>query len=441
MILLECCDENELEEKEQFYINKFKSEYFGFNQLNSISLYPKYNKARKKRDVTLQYLDAVKTNAILLRRYWGYGFTVFNYEYGFYRSPISSIDAKGADLQLILREVNDAIIELSRLADSDFSSKSREITQAEKEVYDQINEIEALLLPINVKIDKQKKLIRTKFKEICDYSPTRYEFEHFIEGFYDDDQRKMFNAAMKKKNLHFRFYSRLKYEFEILDNLYDEREDILSDVEEGKSQKREIINQLYVKRKELKADLRLGCLLPSVCFSPFVLKDCRRMQKIDENSIFFVVSNNGRISAPEIIAIYSNINGILKNYYINNQTTKQNVDYIEKYAYFRRSSFFGKREVYKIIPRNSSICFNGLICDNHISVLSEYKTGINEYSFVGIELIELKAVIEELLLQLKDTDKVKFICSESNNILYSILEKTLDEQIHKELMKFILTKK
>jgi len=440
MIPLEYCDESLLDEREQFYINEFKSEYFGFNQLNATSLYMEYAKARDKNDVALRYFNAVKNNAIFLRKYWGFGFTVFNYEYAFYKTPLSHNETKSEDVQVALSEANAAIVDLSQFAESKYAATSREIAREEKEIYDKIHSFDELLEPIDAKIDKQKRLIRKKFKELLNYSPTRAEFERFIEGMYDDDERKLFNAAMKKKNLRFLAYVRLKDELVVLEALDDERGTVLSDVEMRKSEQYDILNQLHSKRKALKAELRLAYLMPHIEFHPFALKDCKRIEIAEENSVLFVASNNGRNSNPEIIAVYSNIGGITKTYYVQNQTTTQAVDYIERYAYFRSNSFFGKREVYKIIPRNSGTHWDGLVCDNHISVLSEYKTGFNEFSFIGIVLTDLVSIIKELLPLLNANPKVKLNCTESSNVFYEMLETSLDKRTYKKIAEFKFAK-
>lgn len=435
IIPLEYCDESALYEREQFYINVFKSEYFGFNQLNATSLYMEYAKAHDKNGVALRYFNAVKTNALLLKKYWGFGFTVFNYEYAFYKSPLSHIDVECEDVRLALSEANAAILTLSQSAQSEYVTILRDIAQEEREIDSQINSFDKILEPIDAKIDKHKRLIRKKFVDLLNYSPTRGEFEHFIQGMHNDNERKLFNAAMKKQNIRCLAYVRLKKELAELDSLYEERGNILSDVKRRKSEPYEALNQLHRKRMELKAELRLAYLLPHVEFQPFALKDCKRIEAAEENSVLFVASNNGRNSTPEIIAVYSNIGGVAKTYYVQNQTTTQAVDYIERYAYFRSNSFSGKREVYKIIPRNSDTDWEGLICDNHISVLSEYKTGINEFTFVGVELTDIVCVIKELIPLLNANPKAKLNCTESS-VLYKMLVASLDKRTYKKLVEY-----
>lgn len=439
MIPLEYCDENALAEREQFYINEFKSEYFGFNQINAKSLYMEYIHTREIPDVAVRYFNAVNRNAVLLKKYWGFGFTVFNYEYAFYKSPLSCTETKCEAVQTACLEANREIVALSQFAESDYVEKSRRIAREEKDIYNQIRSIDDLIEPIDAKIDKQKRLIRKKFKEQLDYSPTRAEFEHFFAGVYDDNERNLFNVAMKRKNHRFLAYVRLKDDIAVLEALFEEREIILSDIEKRKAEKYETLSQLRNESKIQKAELRLKYLFPCIEFRAFALKDCKRIESTEQDSILFIASNNGRNSTPEIIVVYSNISGVTKTYYVQNQTTTQAVDYIERYAYFRSSSF-GKREVYKIIPRNSETDWEGLVCDNYISVLSEYKTGFNESSFDGVELTDLVHIVKELLPILQKNPMVKLHCTESSNVFYEMLEEGLDKRTYKKIAELRLTK-
>ena len=437
MIPIEYCDESILDEKEQFYINKFKSEYFGFNQLNTTSLYKEYTHNYNNKEIVLRYLTAIKDNALYLKKYWGYGFTIFNYEYAFYKNPLSQNKAKWKETQLILNDANNAILDLSNFANSKYTTKSREITQEEKKVSDQLYSFDSLLNPIDAKISKQKRLIRSKFKELLNYNPTTIEFKNFIEGINDNEKRKLFNTAMKKKGLRFLAYVRLKSELALLESLNNEREKTVQEVIKMKSEKSDILNQLFNERKGLKTELRMECLLPCIEFQPFVLKDCKRFGTIEENSILMVASNNGRSYSPEIIAVYSNISGVSKKYFIHNQTTTQKVSYVEYCTCFRNFSFH--REVFKMIPLTNEN-HNFQICEKCISVLSEYKTGINDSSLIGIELTDLNTVIKEFLPLLKTNSNVKLNCTESKSVLNEMLKKSLDKRTYKKIVELKLIK-
>ena len=93
VIVLESCPEEELGLKEQYYINKFKSEYFGFNQLNLTSLFLEYVHYNKKNDLTLydRYIEAFKENCDGVIKYFDWGYTKFNYEYAFNLGHLKNI--------------------------------------------------------------------------------------------------------------------------------------------------------------------------------------------------------------------------------------------------------------------------------------------------------------------------------------------------------------
>jgi hypothetical protein len=81
-----------------------------------------------------------------------------------------------------------------------------------------------------------------------------------------------------------------------------------------------------------------------------------------------------------------------------------------------------------------------LICDYHISILSEYKTGINEFSFVGVELTNLASIIKELLSLLNANPKTRLKCTESSQVFYKILETSLDKHTYEKISEFKFVK-
>lgn len=430
VIPLEYCRESELDVREQYYINEFKSEYFGFNQLNATTLYMIYMKARDDVSVTLNYLSSVQNNAELLMKYWGYGFTIFNYEKAFYKTPLPRIDIPDERVQTARKKANAAIVALLNFVRSPYDAKAREIEQAEQTVYEEIQGFNDLLKPIDARIIRQKQIIRTQFKTSLNYTPTKSEFDHFIKGMYSSKDRKEFNASLRKKNIHFLAYVRLKSELAELESLFKEREHILLNVEKSQASKRNILRQLYLDKKALESKLRIEHLFPNTQYPSFPLKDCRRIENATNDSILIVISNNGRISTPEATVVYCNIGDEKRIYYVKNQTTTQVANYVEHNAYFHSNSFFGKGEVYKIIPRNSQTNSDGLFCDNHISILSEYKTGINDYSFEGVAFVGFSEIMKELLVMLKAHPHAAIRSTESKQILQNVLKNALDKRTY-----------
>ncbi|MBR1988735.1 MAG: excinuclease ABC subunit C, partial [Clostridia bacterium] len=78
LIVLELCDKENLEEKEQYYIELLKSEYFGFNQLNAKTLWIPYSIAcikTKDSNFALKYIKCVQENCKNIEKFIDYGFT------------------------------------------------------------------------------------------------------------------------------------------------------------------------------------------------------------------------------------------------------------------------------------------------------------------------------------------------------------------------------
>ena len=434
MITLEYCDKNVLNEREQFYINKFKSEYFGFNQLNSISLYMEYIHAKNDMEVAMRYFNAVKTNALLLKRYWGFGFTVFNYEYAFFKEKLPTSKIECDEVKAIANEANGAILELSKFVDSDYEKSVRKIELEKECTFDQLDSLASLVEQIDKKIEKQKKKLRTNFKAKLNYSPTRSEFGHFIEGIHDKDKRKQFNAEMKNKGVRYLVYVRLKEEINAYKMFVEEQKCVILEEENRVA----TLTKLKDMHESLKTDLRLSHLFPCVQYNEFPLKDFKRTEVVKENTIHFVISNNGRNGSPEIIVVYSNVDNKAKTYYVKNQTTTQTADYIERCAYQNSMNLFSKREVYQIIPRDALpwLYLGNVFCYEYISVLAEYTSGINEFSFIGEELIDIRNVIEDILAQLKLNPSIKITCTETNQILWNTLEKSLTKKLYQKIVKY-----
>lgn len=77
MLVLEECSHDQLDSLEQYYISKFRPEYFGFNQINSITQTQQHGFSQA------EYETLSKQDADLFKEYWGYGYTEFNYIHAF----------------------------------------------------------------------------------------------------------------------------------------------------------------------------------------------------------------------------------------------------------------------------------------------------------------------------------------------------------------------
>lgn len=77
MIVLEYCEKEQLEEKEQAWIEKLRPAYVGFNQIDSLTL------QWVLKDRPQEYRDLVIHEAELFRYYLDYGYSAFNYLHSF----------------------------------------------------------------------------------------------------------------------------------------------------------------------------------------------------------------------------------------------------------------------------------------------------------------------------------------------------------------------
>lgn len=80
MLILEDVPENKLFEKEQEYFEKYLPAFFGFNQMNTISL-----KEQAKSNIISrrQLMDYILKDSVNLDKFWEYGYNKFNYLIGF----------------------------------------------------------------------------------------------------------------------------------------------------------------------------------------------------------------------------------------------------------------------------------------------------------------------------------------------------------------------
>lgn len=84
MLLLEECTLDKQSFLEQEYISTYRPDFFGFNQINSITLqWENKNNPEKQRAIE-------KEDAELFNLYWGYGFTEFNYLHSFINSKYNT---------------------------------------------------------------------------------------------------------------------------------------------------------------------------------------------------------------------------------------------------------------------------------------------------------------------------------------------------------------
>ena len=336
-IVLECCLEEELDIKEQYYIEKFKSEYFGFNQLNLKTFYPSYIFYNRENNTLLyeKYIEIFLKNCNNIIKYYDYGFMKFNYNYAF---PISSV----------------------------FSPYSNEENRNKLNIL--LPEIER----VNNYINSPLKLLQINNKET---------------------------------------------------------KDII--------QKQRVVNKI---NREIRS-----FIFPDVKFSKYQLEDNYNFQTLKPNTIRFIISNNGKYKIADIIKIELFLNDKLNELYIENETTlnSQIVEYGEKNLYYKDLMQF-KSKWFNIIPKNFAFnYFNKKASNNnrtstYISVLGEYKSGLNDFSLKNKIFINLDDALLNILNDSKQIKKIEIICTESKSLLRDIIVRECSEKtinLIKENMK------
>ena len=343
-IVLEYCNEELLEDKEQYYIQQLKSEYFGFNQLNVTTCGNKYYystidnaKYKFNKDYIIKYYKMVQDNCRFIKKYYQYGYTNFNYNYAFYSKEIK-LETKDEDIQKELVLTNKMIVELNKEMNSNY------------------------------------------IKRKIDATENRDKFEYGTE--------------------EYKSYDKLK--------------------------------------KEIYKELR-ETLLPCKQFNPFDLKDNYSKKNVPNNTVYFYISNNRRNKDAEIIKVDININKNIEEFWINGETSKRvfkGIEYVEKELYFRDYFSISRPVRYKVVPKDSEYDFGGVHSPDYISILSEFKNGINDYTLKQQSFTTLEKVVNTIIKYIDNT-KLKFKASESMAVLETMLEYGVNDDLF-EKIKYLI---
>ncbi|EOS8270784.1 TPA: excinuclease ABC subunit C [Bacillus cereus] len=360
MIILEEADETDLERKEQEYFQKLLPSFFGFNQLNSFlaNIKFKFKRDRLTKLEISNFLDLCQKDIDNIYSYYEYGFTQFNFEHAFNRDiiPLLKRTEELDDVTLLkCKEVNSNIHQV-------FSRYNLE------------NEIHAVQ-----ELDARHK----------DYLMVKEQYEDLL------NQRPTGIIMSFLKNI----------------GLFNQKEKKLEHIVSQKRTELMFHRKAYNTEQKILLHKRYQLIFPICEFRPFSLQDKPNTisLKIDKEDppvntchlqVYF--SNNGINRSKHyrkesyIIRIdycYINPEGkkIQKDYYIKNETTedcRRGVAYIEKFfhdSYTKRPNPF----TISRLKRNK-------IDNSFISILSEYKHGINDYTIKDKRLYKLETVFNRL---------------------------------------------
>ena len=119
------------------------------------------------------------------------------------------------------------------------------------------------------------------------------------------------------------------------------------------------------------------------------------------------------------------------------------VEYGEKDIYNRDSMQF-KRHFFNIIPKNFKFHIIKPRIETEaetarfISVVSEYKTGINDFTLYNKKFVGLDEAMLNIIEQIKPDTKINVMCSESKTLLTDLLTRELSIKTQNKIKKKIL---
>ena len=390
MVILKKCDSNDdLDTLELEYINKFNSSYFGFNQLNSVSLIEKYksfnNSVADKNNEMI--INAVEQDLRNYDQYKAFGFNQFNYwllmrlinnKYNFsdlFQKKITEI--KNYYLAILPKKGEDDLVKLR---------------DANKKYSDLINNIEKKLeLEIEKIIpDEEKKkqngiIIKCVLSRLCNIYGYNYGES------LPNEEHSMYKYSSKIIN-----DEELKKKFQ---NIMEELIDYVNNLNKNFSEIGKIIlaeaNPLVNYIGSCEENL-LKYIFPSKRFDAF---------SISKNYISIIEKYNIiKCNKPTLIFSFSFEKDTDKKivyvglYIPNKQIVKEWIldDYINQnyvntiYNNHKLKYYIGNN--FKLSPRNLNFFFDVILTINQ-----EYYTGINDKIYKNVNKCNWHKVIMELL--------------------------------------------
>ncbi|WHZ60031.1 excinuclease ABC subunit C [Metabacillus hrfriensis] len=449
MIVLEEVEEEYLDEKEQEYFQRLLPSFFGFNQLNSLLKQIKFrfsNLEMSNSEIEV-YLRILLEDIKGINSYYEYGFTRFNFEHSIPKDISYLLEEKGqldGDMLLKFDEVKLSLYEMCKRYISDFEEMKRLFEQKNRlyEVYKIARDecYEAL--------DLLKRVISEKFEELKIYSEEAIKnFIYSIEYKNNPKYKELFNKYLKSQKCKMNFYE-----------IFDEQIKDFNKKSEEKNAKNIPYSEaldLNLKREDEIRPERYKMIFPSSQFESFSLGDRSNFLsiKLNEDSdllntchIQMYISNNGVNRSIEVYKepfiirfdycfIDNQGNKTENEYYIDNETTRNcqsGIQYFEKDFY---NMFAFQKEKFKI-----SSLINNEIDNSFISVLAEYKHGINDYTIKDKKLIKLTAVLDEIQQLTDEETRFNIDVSESANCLKKCI---MNERLQNNefVEQILLTKK
>lgn len=424
-----------LDKREQFFFEEYLPAFFGFNQLNSLV---EANKEFFKLGGSIDSLKNFLPSDLLLKydiedcenfiKYFGYGYTKFNYYHSFSKEPIISED----DSRLTLEYVNKKRqLKEKYFNENRFNAYSEKIPELEENIK---------------KINKRQEESRNKFDEYYKPQIERYCVEHKISLIHKFDSIVSTIIFQDKSDIDtYEKYLKNKKIKENLLNIFNQDKDFVS------------------WRKEY-----MDCIYERIDLSK-ELKECRSIRRIDDlmrllpqkydvlplkdryKEIVFDTINNGEL---RINIEFSN-NGINDNWWYFDYSIikidyiiKNNNKIIEKKNIFIRSpqsedasiidnNYFEKNKEVRQSFKAEPFCVRRI--GDYISTTMELKNGINDYTLLNKRMHNLNEILDEINtlitpytnVKVQVKDRMKSKCREYINDYYKanniLKEKIIDE--------------
>lgn len=432
MVILEEAEKRFLIEKEQEYFQKFLPSFFGFNQLNSFLKYfeSRVSKIEMNNIEVTKFLRLLLEDINAIESYYNYGFTQFNFKHslpkGYYlslKNRYSVVDENISDY----REIGSKLEKLEQLhgLDSRRNKLKEELERMDEKINSLEEKKEAIFNEGKEAVTSLRNGLIEKFKEMNMYV-NKIPINNFVNSILSDEPQKYnkwFLKFLESYQCKFDFYQ--FYEKEIINIKKLDR-----DLKETADLEEESRNLRDLKAKE-NTHKRYQLIYPNTPFEAFSLRDISKnlsnvinggYELANTCHLNIYLSNNGNSRSevrktPHIIRMdycYINYKGekVGKSYYIDNKTTRNaqsGMTYYEKDYY--------DTWIIKKVPFKLTSIIDNETDNSFISVLAEYKHGINDYTLKNQHLVELSVVLDEIQQTIDEETRFNLQVSESHSVL------------------------
>lgn len=411
MIILEECDDKEERTLLEYnYINKYLSAFFGFNQINTISLQQDYI---SKGNLSSFYLDNVKNDIVNISKYVSYGFNQLNYLLA--QGLFERYEKKLSDDLKNVIEFND-IYKLTEKKYHYIREQNKLIHYIRYTAKDECNKLCDII--INSFFDRNNLKSEDKKKQIIQYllfekEKDKIEVLRYIQRFAINKDEDIFSIILKEKGQKI---------FEITNTIKDYQKKI------SKYDKK-IFNTLLIIYKDI---------IPNKEYISFPLEDMYYPYDIivsEENNILYLnieFSNHGKRKMsddyPCILKVdyLFKIDGkIMKNSYFIGSSFDKFFENKDEY-YINRSMYSIKFDPFNIWKYSETRDYNT------ISTSMESYNGINEFTLLGKEKFKFNDVIKEIDNLINENTKIVY-----NSGCKSLIKdyKNMDSIVIKKIIK------